>query len=68
FFFQFAKRDGLRVIAASTGSDNKVQLFKDLGADVVFNYKITKISEVLAKGGGELIDMYVPGGRTLGGV
>ncbi|KAG8215762.1 hypothetical protein J3R82DRAFT_7661 [Butyriboletus roseoflavus] len=47
---QLAKRDGMKVIA-SASSDDKVQFLKDLGADVAFNYKTTKTSEVLAKEG-----------------
>jgi NADPH-dependent curcumin reductase CurA len=35
---QIAKQQGLKVIG-SAGSDEKVQFMKDLGADVVFNYK-----------------------------
>lgn len=53
---QLAKRNGMKVIA-SAGSDDKVQFLKDLGADVAFNYKATKTSDVLAKGGP--IDVYV---------
>ncbi|KAF8138686.1 NAD-P-binding protein [Boletus edulis] len=61
---QFAKRDGLKVIA-SAGSDEKVAFMKEIGADVVFNYKTTKTSEVLAKEGP--IDVYWDnvGGETL---
>jgi NADPH-dependent curcumin reductase CurA len=47
---QLAKRDGMKVIAAS-GSDEKVQFAKDCGADVSFNYKTTSTEEVLAKEG-----------------
>lgn len=53
---QLAKRDGLKVIA-SAGSDEKVAYMKELGADVAFNYKTTKTSEVLQKEGP--IDVYV---------
>jgi hypothetical protein len=35
---QIAKQQGLTVIG-SAGSDEKLQFMKDLGADVVFNYK-----------------------------
>ena len=42
---------------ASAGSDEKVAFMKELGADVAFNYKTTKISEVLKKEGS--IDVYV---------
>ncbi|KAG9317021.1 hypothetical protein JVU11DRAFT_1203 [Chiua virens] len=61
---QLAKRDGLKVIA-SAGSDEKVAFMKELGADVVFNYKTTKTSEVLEKEGP--IDVYWDnvGGETL---
>ncbi|KAJ8497111.1 hypothetical protein ONZ45_g12177 [Pleurotus djamor] len=45
---QLAKLDGLKVIA-SVGSDDKVKLLESLGVDVVFNYKTTKIGDVLAK-------------------
>ncbi|KAJ7081244.1 hypothetical protein C8R44DRAFT_823687 [Mycena epipterygia] len=47
---QLAKRDGLKVIA-SAGSEEKVQFMKDVGADVVFNYKMTNTREVLAREG-----------------
>ncbi|KAF9528931.1 alcohol dehydrogenase [Crepidotus variabilis] len=52
---QLAKFDGLKVIA-SAGSEDKVQLMKDLGADVVFNYKRTNTSDVPKKEGP--IDVY----------
>jgi len=52
---QLAKRDGLKVIA-SAGSDDKVEFLKELGADVAFNYKTTRTSEVLKKEGP--IDVY----------
>jgi NADPH-dependent curcumin reductase CurA len=35
---QIAKQQGIKVIG-SAGSDEKVQFMKDLGADVIFNYK-----------------------------
>lgn len=38
-------------VIASAGSDDKVRFLKELGADVAFNYKTTKTSEVLAKEG-----------------
>ncbi|KAH0827411.1 hypothetical protein J3R83DRAFT_4067 [Lanmaoa asiatica] len=44
-------------VIGSAGSDGKVQFMKVLGADVAFNYKTTKTSEVLAKEGP--IDVYV---------
>jgi NADPH-dependent curcumin reductase CurA len=52
---QLAKRDGLKVIA-SAGSEAKVKYMKEIGADVVFNYKTTDTREVLAREGP--IDMY----------
>ncbi|KAF5360148.1 hypothetical protein D9758_011340 [Tetrapyrgos nigripes] len=61
---QLAKLDGMKVIA-SVGSDEKVQFAKEIGADVVFNYKTTDTEEVLAKEGP--IDVYWDnvGGSTL---
>ncbi|KAF9222038.1 NAD(P)-binding protein [Gyrodon lividus] len=61
---QLAKRDGLKVVA-SAGSDEKVAFMKEIGADVAFNYKTTKMSEVLEKEGP--IDIYWDhvGGKTL---
>ena len=53
---QLAKMDGLKVIA-STGSEDKVQFMKEVGADVAFNYKKTNTADVLAKEGP--IDMSV---------
>ena len=47
---QLAKRDGVKVIA-SAGSDAKLQFLKDLGADVVFNYKTEGTAEVLEREG-----------------
>ena len=47
---QLAKSDGCKVIA-SAGSDEKVRLCEDFGADVVFNYKTTSTTEVLAREG-----------------
>lgn len=55
FVIQLAKLEGLKVIA-SAGSDDKVKFMKNLGADVAFNYKTTKMEEVLAKEGP--LDMY----------
>ncbi|KAJ7648375.1 alcohol dehydrogenase [Mycena polygramma] len=52
---QLAKRDGLKVIA-SAGSEEKLKFMKDIGADVVFNYKTTDTREVLAREGP--IDVY----------
>ena len=57
FVIQLAKQDGMKVIA-SAGSDDKVQFLKELGADVAFNYKTTKTSEILEKEGP--INVYVP--------
>ncbi|PPQ87895.1 hypothetical protein CVT25_001237 [Psilocybe cyanescens] len=61
---QLAKRDGLKVIG-SAGSDEKVKFMKEIGADVAFNYKTTKTTEVLEKEGP--IDIYWDnvGGETL---
>ncbi|KAF7321166.1 PKS-ER domain-containing protein [Mycena chlorophos] len=61
---QIAKNEGLKVIA-SAGSDEKVQFMKAIGADVAFNYKTTKVRDVLSKEG--LIDIYWDnvGGDTL---
>jgi hypothetical protein len=53
---QLAKLDGLKVIA-STGSAEKLEFLKGIGADVAFNYKIDSVKDVLAKEGP--IDMYV---------
>jgi NADPH-dependent curcumin reductase CurA len=50
FVVQLAKRDGVKVIA-SAGSDLKLKFLRELGADVVFNYKTTSLSEVLEKEG-----------------
>ena len=47
---QIAKAEGLKVIA-SAGSEDKVEFLREIGADVAFNYKTTKIAEVLAKEG-----------------
>ncbi|KAG9075490.1 hypothetical protein FRC06_010065, partial [Ceratobasidium sp. 370] len=52
---QLAKAAGLKVIG-SAGSDDKVEYLKSIGVDVAFNYKKTKISDVLAKEGP--IDIY----------
>ncbi|KAL1733717.1 hypothetical protein EV714DRAFT_246387 [Schizophyllum commune] len=52
---QFAKLDGLKVIA-SAGSDAKVEYMRSLGCDVPFNYKTTPYKDVLAKNGP--IDIY----------
>ncbi|KAJ7158963.1 hypothetical protein C8R43DRAFT_882206 [Mycena crocata] len=52
---QFAKRDGLKVIA-SAGSDEKVHSLRELGVDVAFNHKITNTRDVLEREGP--IDIY----------
>ncbi|KAG6895800.1 hypothetical protein C0992_012464, partial [Termitomyces sp. T32_za158] len=61
---QLAKSDGLKVIA-SAGSDEKVKFMEAIGADVAFNYKKTRTSDVLNKEGP--IDIYWDnvGGETL---
>lgn len=61
---QLAKLEGLKVIA-SAGSDEKVEYLKTLGADVAFNYKTNKTTDVLAKEGP--IDVFWDnvGGETL---
>ena len=43
---QLAKAAGCKVIG-STGSDEKIEYARSLGADVVFNYKTTNTAEVL---------------------
>jgi hypothetical protein len=53
---QLAKRSGLKVIA-SAGSDEKINFIKEIGADVVFNYKTMDMREVLEREGP--IDMCV---------
>ncbi|KAK7060431.1 hypothetical protein VNI00_001196 [Paramarasmius palmivorus] len=47
---QFAKMDGLKVIA-SAGSDEKLAFMKEVGADVAINYRTTSLDEILAKEG-----------------
>ncbi|KAF8135825.1 hypothetical protein EV363DRAFT_810677 [Boletus edulis] len=54
----------MRVIA-SAGSDDKVEFLKELGADVAFNYKTTKTSEILAKEGPINVYWDNVGGETL---
>jgi NADPH-dependent curcumin reductase CurA len=56
FVIQLAKLDGLRVIA-SAGSEEKVAFMKEIGADVVFNYKTENTLEILEREGG--IDLCV---------
>ena len=53
---QIAKAEGLKVIASS-GSDEKTAFASSLGADVSFNYKTTKVDQVLENEGP--INMYV---------
>ena len=50
FVIQFAKLDGLKVIA-SAGSEEKIKFMKEVGADVAFNYKTTSTNEILEKEG-----------------
>ncbi|KAF5348458.1 hypothetical protein D9756_009558 [Leucocoprinus leucothites] len=61
---QLAKMDGAKVIA-SAGSEEKVQFMKEIGADVVFNYKTANTNQILQKEGP--IDIYWDnvGGDTL---
>lgn len=59
---QLAKQGGLKVIA-SAGSEEKIRFVKEVGADVVFNYKTTNTSEILKKEGP--IDMCVSSFQTL---
>jgi len=47
---QLAKAAGLKVIA-SAGTNEKVAFVKSIGADVSFNYKTQKMSDVLEKEG-----------------
>lgn len=61
---QLAKADGLKVIA-SAGSDEKVEFMKSIGADVAFNYKTTKVRDVLAKEGPINVYWDNVGGETL---
>ena len=48
-------------IVASAGSPEKLDLLKEAGADVVFNYKTENLDKVLAANGP--IDMWVLGFR-----
>ncbi|KZV96086.1 NAD(P)-binding protein [Exidia glandulosa HHB12029] len=61
---QIAKADGLKVIA-SAGTESKLQFLRELGADVVFNYKTTNVEDVLKEHGP--IDIYWDnaGGKSL---
>lgn len=64
FVIQLAKLDGLKVIG-SAGSAEKVQFMKEIGADVVMNYKEESTLEAMEKAGG--IDVFWDnvGGETL---
>jgi hypothetical protein len=61
---QLAKLAGLKVIG-STGDDDKVKWLEELKLDVAFNYKTTKVADVLREHGP--IDIYFDnvGGETL---
>jgi len=61
---QLAKAQGLKVIS-SAGSEDKVAFMKEVGADVVFNYKTTNTLEVLEREGGIDIFWDNVGGETL---
>ncbi|KAH9935958.1 NAD(P)-binding protein [Epithele typhae] len=61
---QFAKADGMKVIASS-GSEEKVELAKSMGADVSFNYKTSETAEVLQKEGPISVYWDNVGGPTL---
>ncbi|KAF8698930.1 NAD-P-binding protein, partial [Rhizoctonia solani] len=52
---QLAKAKGLKVIA-SAGSNEKVDIMKQMGIDVAFNYKTDQVEDVLAREGP--IDIY----------
>ena len=54
---QLAKFDGLKVIA-SAGSEEKVKIMKEIGADVAFNYKTTSTNEILEKEGPIDVSVY----------
>ncbi|PPQ97816.1 hypothetical protein CVT26_012916, partial [Gymnopilus dilepis] len=55
FVIQLAKMDGLKTIGTA-GTAEKVEFLKEIGTDVIFNYKTTKPRDVLLKEGG--IDIY----------
>ncbi|EJD36865.1 alcohol dehydrogenase [Auricularia subglabra TFB-10046 SS5] len=61
---QLAKAVGLKVIG-SAGQDHKLDFLRELGADVVFNYKTTSVDDVLREHGP--VDIYWDhvGGKTL---
>lgn len=63
---QILKLKGLKVYG-SAGSDDKVQLLKDLGFDGAFNYNTTDLNKALAEVAPEGIDIYFDnvGGPTL---
>ena len=50
FIVQLAKEAGCKVIA-SAGSEAKLAFLRDIGADVVFNYKTEDMTEVLKREG-----------------
>ena len=50
FVVQLAKMDGLKVIA-SAGTDEKCQFLREIGADVVFNYKTESTAKILKEHG-----------------
>ncbi|KZT03675.1 NAD-P-binding protein [Laetiporus sulphureus 93-53] len=57
---QLAKAEGLKVIA-SAGFEDKIDFIRSLGADVAFNYRTTKVLDVLHKAywdsvGGETLE------------
>ncbi|EJD50348.1 NAD(P)-binding protein [Auricularia subglabra TFB-10046 SS5] len=64
---QLAKAAGLKVIA-SAGQEGKLQFLRELGADVVFNYKTANVEEILKEHAP--IDIYWDhvGGKTLDAV
>lgn len=61
---QLAKAAGLKVIA-SAGQERKLQFLRELGADVVFNYKTDNLEDILKEHGP--LDIYWDhvGGKTL---
>ncbi|EJD50376.1 NAD(P)-binding protein [Auricularia subglabra TFB-10046 SS5] len=64
---QFAKKAGLKVIG-SAGQESKLKFLRELGADVVFNYKTASVDDVLKEHGP--VDIYWDhvGGKTLDAV
>jgi NADPH-dependent curcumin reductase CurA len=63
---QLCKAFGCKVIG-STGSDNKVEVLKELGFDHAFNYKTKSVEEALEEWAEEGVDVYWDnvGGETL---